>query len=122
MLDMQKMADDVHEYIAKAFAPMLDRMKSVEQKLADMPVPKDGISVTIDDVAPLITKEVCKAVEAIPLPKDGESVDPVEVLRMVNEAVAALPVPKDGESVTAEQVLPELRSDLAKAIDAIPKP
>lgn len=122
MLDMQKMVDGIHDYIAKAFAPMIERMKAVEQKLADMPTPKDGTSITVEDVAPLIAEQVSKAVAAIPVPKDGENVDPAEVQRMVAEAIAALPVPKDGENVTAEQVLPELRADLAKAIDAIPKP
>lgn len=42
------------------------------QAIARIPTPKDGASVTIEDVAPLISEAVEKAVAAIPVPRDGE--------------------------------------------------
>jgi hypothetical protein len=78
----------------------------VDEAVAAIPVPKDGKSVSIEDVAPLIASEVEKCVSELPKPKDGEpgrdgtSVDPAEVQRRVSEAVdkavAAIPAPKDG--------------------------
>ncbi len=46
--------------------------KHVASVLADFPMPKDGQSVTVEDVAPLIASEVQKAVAALPVPKDGK--------------------------------------------------
>lgn len=37
-----------------------------------LPRPKDGTSVTVDDVAPLIASAVQKAVASLPVPKDGK--------------------------------------------------
>jgi hypothetical protein len=78
----------------------------VDEAVAAIPVPKDGKSVSIEDVAPLIASEVEKCVSELPKPKDGEpgrdgtSVDLAEMQRMVSEAVdkavAAIPAPKDG--------------------------
>jgi hypothetical protein len=50
----------VAERVAKAFSAVV--------------LPKDGTSVTVDDVAPLVAAEVTKAIEALPKPKDGISV------------------------------------------------
>jgi len=82
----------------------------VAEAVAAIPAPengKDGSSVTIDDVAPLIAAEVEKRVSELPQPKDGkdgkdgESIDPAEVERMVSEqvekAIASIPAPKDGK-------------------------
>jgi hypothetical protein len=42
------------------------------QAAALIPVPKDGLSVTVADVAPLVASEVQKAVSALPVPRDGK--------------------------------------------------
>ncbi len=57
-----------------ALAENLDTLaaKHVASAMADFPMPKDGQSVTVEDVAPLIASEVQKAVAAIPVPKDGQ--------------------------------------------------
>lgn len=112
---------------------------------------KDGKSVTADDVLPALNAELQKAIDqihsdvlpplrsevqkaigAIPTPKDGKDADPEEVRKLVAtevaKAVAAIPpAPKgdpgdDGESVTAEQILPSLKAELQKAVEAIPIP
>lgn len=49
----------------------------VQRAVSELPKPtdgadgRDGVSVTVEDVAPLIEAEVEKAVRAIPVPKDG---------------------------------------------------
>lgn len=84
-----------HDDLAKKFGEIHDVVKS-------LPVPKDGKSITAEDIAPLIEDGINKAIAAIPAPKDGKDIDPNEVKRLLDEAVAALPAPKDGESVTPE--------------------
>jgi hypothetical protein len=94
--------------------------KYMGEVIDNLPVPKDGkdgTSVTIDEIRPL----VAEAVEAIPKPKDGTSVTIDEVKPLVAEAVEALPKPKDGKdgtSVTLDDVQPMLR----RMVDALPKP
>lgn len=51
----------------------------VTKAIATIERPKDGSSVTVDDVAPLIAAEVRKAVDALPTPKDGVGI--VEALQ-----------------------------------------
>jgi hypothetical protein len=46
----------------------------VAAKVAALPVPKDGASVTVEDVRPLVADLVERAVAAIPVPKDGVGV------------------------------------------------
>jgi hypothetical protein len=46
-----------------------------------------------------VSEAVSRAVDALPAPRDGESVDPEVVRGMVAEAVAALPTAKDGVGV-----------------------
>lgn len=48
-------------------------LKGIVQPVLDaIPTPKDGSSVTLDDVRPMIEDAIAKAVAAIPVPKDGE--------------------------------------------------
>ena len=62
--------------VAVTLPGMVDNAQAVlseriEKAIADMPVPKDGKSVTAEDVAPMIVEAIDKAVSAIPAPKDG---------------------------------------------------
>lgn len=81
MFDVEKFVDGVHEYIERALKPLAERVKAIESR----PAPKDGASVTIDDLRPVIAE----AVSAIPSPKDGKD-------------------GKDGASVMLDDVLPAL--------------
>lgn len=45
--------------------------ESVSRHMATIEQPKDGASVTIEDVQPLIDEAVTKAVQGLPVPKDG---------------------------------------------------
>ncbi|WP_084581778.1 hypothetical protein [Sphingomonas azotifigens] len=126
-------------------APLLSEM--VEGAVAALPVPKDGESVdpevvramvneavaalppplapeaiTVDDLAPLITETVERAVAALPVPKDGESVNPEVVRAMVNEAVAALPPPPAPEAITVDDLAPLITETVERAVAALPVP
>lgn len=87
---------------------------------------KDGQSVTVADVAPIIAAEVHKAVSAIPTPKDGQSVTMMDVAPViaseVAKAVALIPVPRDGQSVTVADVAPVIAAEVKKAVASIPVP
>ncbi len=56
--------------------------------MAALPVPKDGASVTLDDIAPLIADQVKAAVAALPVPKDGKSFT-IDDVRHILEAEQA---------------------------------
>lgn len=106
-------------------AEPIDKTELVKSILAELPAPvagKDGASVTADDVTPLIDGLVAKAVDGLPKPKDGESVDPEAVKAMVADAVAEIPKPVDGKSITPDDVAPMLADLVGKAVAAIPDP
>ncbi len=76
----------------------------VAEEVSALPAPqngKDGASVSLEDVAPMIGEHIAKAVAEIPAPKDGQSVPIESVEKMIEEAVAkrmqAIVLPKDGE-------------------------
>lgn len=119
--NLKAMLDAVCEVI-KEYAPSRNELSEVAATIKQYDPPKDGTSVTVDDVAPLIAQQVSKAVEALPAAKDGKDVDLGEVTHMVVEAVSALPPAKDGQSVTAEDVAPLIASEVAKAMASIPLP
>lgn len=75
--------------------------RAVADEVAKLPLPKDGSSVTTDDVAPMIQDAVKAAVAALPPAEPGASVTVEDVRTLIAEevakAVAALVLPKDGE-------------------------
>jgi len=111
----------------------------VAEAMAEIPVPQDGKSVTLDDVRPMIEEGITAAVAAIPAPKDGENgkdADPAVIRQMVEE-IAPVAVSEsvrayfeanpvrdgmDGTSVTLEDVIPIIEEKIAEAVAAIPAP
>jgi hypothetical protein len=122
------LAEVVREHVGAAFRSLQERMAAIEQRLADLPKPKDGEdgkSVTVDDVRPLIDQQVQDAVAHIPKPRDGEdgkSVRIEEVLPELRGQVEAylkeIPVPQDGKSVTVDEVVQALLPALQTTLDA----
>lgn len=95
------MADTVFEavsdYVAKAVGPLVDRIKALEERAPEKGDPgRDGTSVTLDDIRPLVDEVVA----ALPAAKDGQ----------------------DGKSVTVDEVLPALLDEARKALAEIPAP
>lgn len=124
MLDVKAVGDAILVALQKHVRPVLQAMEAkfaaLEQRLDALPVPADGKSVTVEDVAPLIAEQVAAAVAALPPPVDGKDADPAAIEAAVAQAVAALPAAKDGSSVTVEDVLPMITEQIAMAVAAIP--
>lgn len=136
MLDMQVLAEEIATIVADEVARAIEPVKAENQRLegllrsmladavAALPVPQDGRSVTVEDVAPLIRETVAAEVAALPAPKDGASVTAEDVAPLIRSevaaAVSALPPAKDGVSVTLEDVEPMIGRAVAEAVASIP--
>lgn len=94
--------------------------EGIAAAVAEIPAPKDGQSVSAEDVAPMIAEQVKAAVGALPVPADGKDADPADVARLVGEAVAALPVAVDGKSVSVTDVAPLIAEEVQRAVAALP--
>jgi hypothetical protein len=98
--------------------------RAVAAKLAELPAPKDGTSVTLDDVRPVIEA----AAAALPKPADGKDADPALVRQMVDEevrsAVAAIELPEAPAPLAPDMAaIGELiAGEVAMAVAALPVP
>lgn len=117
----EQVIESVKGYLVRNLSPLLERLKSVEDRLQSIPLEgikgdrgedgakgdkgdpgNDGVSVQLSDVQQLIADEVTKAVQALPVPKDGldglngKDADPEVIRREVALAVAQAvqPIPK----------------------------
>ncbi len=99
----------------------------VEKSVAALPKAKDGQSVTVDDVAPLVAAEVQKAVALIPVPKDGVGIagtlqdhrGHLMVTLTDGQTKDAGPIKgRDGQDVD----MPAVTKQLSDAINALPIP
>ncbi|WP_448657078.1 phage gp6-like head-tail connector protein [Enterobacter hormaechei] len=109
---------------AQAAPGLPDVATMVSEAVAAIPVPRDGKSVTVDDITPVLQELVSNAVAEIPVPKDGKDFDPAmlkqAVEEAVSEAVAAIPVPQDGKSVTTEDVQPMIQELVSASMPELP--
>lgn len=131
------LADLIDKFFDAAIAPFAARLAALEAR----PEPKDGASVTLADVEPMlrqmvdaippaepgksVTLEEVRPIideflHSLPLPKDGTSVAMADVEPVLRQMVAALPAPQDGKSVTIDEVLevlePRIEAAIAKAV------
>ena len=109
---------------AQAAPELPDVATMVSEAVAAIPVPRDGKSVTVDEITPVLQELVSNAVAEIPVPKDGKDFDPAmlkqAVEEAVSEAVAAIPVPQDGKSVTTEDVQPMIQELVSASMPELP--
>lgn len=91
MLDVKAMADAAAQamkaHLAKALAPILQRLEAIEQQ----PAPKDGESVPVEQVERMVADAVAKAVAAIPRAVDGtpgRDAAHIEILPAIDETRA----------------------------------
>lgn len=109
---------------AQAAPELPDVATMVREAVAAIPVPRNGKSVTVDDITPVLQELVSNAVAEIPVPKDGKDFDPAmlkqAVEEAVSEAVAAIPVPQDGKSVTTEDVQPMIQELVSASMPELP--
>lgn len=100
--------------------------QAVKTAAEGLPKPKDGSSVTVDDLRPVVASEVAAAVALIPPAKDGKSVDEPTLREWItghiDAELARLPKPKDGESVHPDTVALMVAREVAKAIAELPRP
>lgn len=98
---MKGVAIVIKEQMDAALAPVLDRLNAVEQRLDQLPVPKDGKDADMAALGETIKQEVTAATSTIP----------ARIRDAVTEAVAALPNPTGpvpDEKAIAEKVSVEL--------------
>lgn len=75
-------------------------------------VGREGRSVAVDDLRPIITEEVEKRVSELPEPEKGKDAEPAVIKRMVDEAVAE--VSAEGKFVTAELLVAKLNESMSR--------
>jgi hypothetical protein len=97
-----------------------DESAIIEKVMSQIVIPKDGKSVTVDDVAPLIDEIVTKRVAEIPSPKDGrdgvdgKDVDIEYVRSQIENAVAAIPKPENGKDADPQVIREMVLAEVAK--------
>lgn len=134
MLDPVEFGKSMAAIVKEAQAPLLKRIEQLEARQLERGEKgdpgKDGASVSVADVAPMIADLVAKAVAEIPPPKDGvdgkdgadgASVSAADVATMVDsvvaEYIAQLPPPvngvdgkdgKDADPIDVKEIVAEL--------------
>lgn len=99
MLDPNEFGKSMAAIVREVTNPLLRRIEEIESRSTipgkDGEPGKDGTSVTIEDVAPLIDIAVRKAFEEMPKPKDGEpgkdghDAEPIDIADVVRELLAS---------------------------------
>lgn len=122
-------------YVERTAAPLQAEIEALRKEIADLKAKAAEAptqSVELPDFDPIIDAKVAKAIEAIPVPKDGrdgvsvtiEQVAPL-VASEVERAISAIPAAKDGADgtcVTLADVAPMIAEQVAKAVSQIPPP
>lgn len=98
--------------------------EAVQKAVDAIPRPKDGLSVTPEDVAPLVKVEVAKAIAALPAPKDGIGLTGALIDRDGHLVVTLSDgTAKDvGEVVGRDVDMDTVLKQLQTAVEAIPRP
>lgn len=161
MIDPVELGKQMAAIVREATSPLLKRIAELEKALSDspapaapeidvgaiakaaaelIPAPKDGKSVTADDVRPILAEMVESAAKALPVPKDGKDgtdgkdADMAELKLHLAELVkhVNLPAPPSVDEVAAvfERRFSDLtlswerqaRDTFEKAVDRMPAP
>ncbi|EAV2089793.1 phage gp6-like head-tail connector protein [Salmonella enterica subsp. enterica serovar Johannesburg] len=115
--DIESMVKAAIAHLPASTAPELpDIAAMVSKAVAAIPAPRDGKSVTPEDLQPMIQELVRNAVAEIPAPKDGKDFDPSMLKQLVeqavSDAVSAMPAAEpgkdgaDGRDALTLEVLP----------------
>lgn len=111
-----KALSDVNEDLRKRLEDLPAPDLEAIAKLVVLPEVKDGTSVTVDDVRPLLEELVSKV--SIDVPSAQAVAALVDTEALAKSAAALIEKPQDGKSLTVEDVRPMLE-DMVKAL---PKP
>jgi hypothetical protein len=115
MLDPVEFGKSMAAIVKDATAPLLRRIEDQDARIKELDARqpergadgKDGTSVTIADVEPMLAEMVGRAVAAIPAPKDGadgKDAEPIEVHEVVRELIACDEIKTILDPMTAEAV------------------
>src|SRR3546814_13968813 len=98
---------EISDMLSSATVPLIAENKSLRDENADLAkriaaleqreLPSLEGYVTAETAKSLVTDAVATAIAEIPVPQDGQSIDPADVQAMVDKAVAALPAPDNGD-------------------------
>lgn len=124
MLDPVEFGKAMAAIVREHTDPLLRRIEELEARQLipgkDGEPGKDGASVSIADVAPLIEESVRKAVEAIPKPKDGDpgkdgvDAEPIAIDDVVRELISSEECRTLAKLSAAEAVVEYLREHPVK--------
>ena len=101
-----QLADVLASLSATEIPELPDIGTMVSEAVAAIPAPKDGKSVTPEDVRPLLQELVTAAVGEIPVPRDGKDYDPAVLKQAVCDAVVTLPPAQDGRDALQLEIQP----------------
>jgi hypothetical protein len=115
MLDPVEFGKSMAAIVKDATAPLLRRIEDQDARIKEFEARqpergadgKDGTSVTIADVEPMLAEMVGRAVAAIPAPKDGadgKDAEPIDVHEVVRELIACDEIKTILDPMTAEAV------------------
>lgn len=115
MLDPVEFGKAMAAIVKDATAPLLRRIEDQDARIKELEARqpergadgKDGTSVTIADVEPMLAEMVGRAVAAIPAPKDGadgKDAEPIDVHEVVRELIACDEIKTILDPMTAEAV------------------
>lgn len=100
-------------------APVAPDLEAIA-KLVQLPEVKDGTSVTVEDVRPLLEELVSKV--SIDVPSAEAVAALVDTEALAKSAAALIERPQDGTSVSVDDVAPMLEALVAKAVGEIKVP
>jgi hypothetical protein len=89
----------VREHVGSALTPLLKRMESFEQRMAEIRQAPENLDA-------IVAQKAADAVAALPVPKDGKSADMESLRADLARMVSELPAPEAGKSFTLDDALP----------------
>ena len=106
----ESLLSTIKGFVERKTAELVERLSRVERAVAELPAPKDGKSVTADDVKPMLADMVLEATRSASEPAVKAYLDSL-VAQCVAEAVKALPKPADGRDALDLHVLPAINAE-----------
>lgn len=117
--DKSALVEEIKGAIVEEMTPVIN--ETIENKVSEIPPPKDGKDCDPEVMRRAVREEVSEAVSKIPVPEDGKSVTVEEILPvlevLVGNKVSEIPVPLDGKSIGIDEIKPVLEELVGKALD-----
>ncbi|WP_368655399.1 hypothetical protein ABRY94_11750 [Castellaniella ginsengisoli] len=98
---------------------------AVAEAVKSIPAPQDGKSITLDDIAPLISSaidDLRDQAEEVMKEMEGATDSARRAIQAAEQKAESLRQPEDGKSVTMEDVRPMIEDQIKQAVAAIPTP